>query len=151
VVDDAASEPLRSSACWRSSISLLNITGSWTTARARGALLLAAEFPFKRIIGLEFSPELHCIAEDNLRRCNSRTQKCRDIHSLNLDFTSWALLPGPSVLLFFNHCHVRVLSEVVNENGRSLISHPRSRRFRRSHVRANGVDRFRRTSGENSR
>ncbi len=32
------------------------------------ALLLATEFPFKRIIGVEFSPELHRIAEENIKR-----------------------------------------------------------------------------------
>jgi len=32
------------------------------------ALLLASEFPFKRIVGVEFSPELHAAAVDNIRR-----------------------------------------------------------------------------------
>ena len=32
------------------------------------ALLLASEYPFKRIVGLEFSPELHAIAEQNIQR-----------------------------------------------------------------------------------
>src|SRR5579863_4122649 len=31
------------------------------------ALLLASEFPFKRILGLEFAPELHTAAETNIR------------------------------------------------------------------------------------
>lgn len=46
------------------------------------ALLLASDFPFKRILGLEFSPELHQAAEGNIRRYSSATQKCRDIQSL---------------------------------------------------------------------
>jgi hypothetical protein len=89
------------------------------------ALLLASEFPFKRILGLEFSPELHRIAEENIRRYNSASQKCRDIQSVNVDFADYALPPEASVLFFFHPCRIRVLSEVVAGIGQSLLSHPR--------------------------
>jgi SAM-dependent methyltransferase len=89
------------------------------------ALLLASEFPFKRIVGLEFSPELHGTAEENIRQYSSATQKCRDIQSLNVDFADYALPPEASVLFFFHPCSIRVLSEVVAGIGRSLLSHPR--------------------------
>ncbi len=89
------------------------------------ALLLASELPFKRIIGLEFSPDLHRTAEENIRRYSPATQKCRDIQSLNVDFADYALPPEASVLFFFHPCHARVLSGVVAGIGRSLRSHPR--------------------------
>ena len=89
------------------------------------ALLLASEFPFKRILGLEFSPELHGIAEENIRRYSSATQKCQYIQLLNVDFAGYALPPEASVLFFFHPCRTRVLSEVVAGIGRSLLSHPR--------------------------
>jgi hypothetical protein len=89
------------------------------------ALLLASEFPFKRILGLEFSPELHRTAEENIRRYSSETQKCQDIQSLNVDFADCALPPEASVLFFFHPCRTRVLSGVVAAIGRSLLSHPR--------------------------
>lgn len=89
------------------------------------ALLLASEYPFKRILGLEFSPELHRTAEENIRRYSSASQKCRDIQSLNVDFVDYALPPEASVLFFFHPCHTRVLSGVVAGIGRSLLSHPR--------------------------
>jgi SAM-dependent methyltransferase len=89
------------------------------------ALLLASEYRFKRIVGLEFSPELHRAAEENIRRYDSRTQQCRDIRSLNVDFANYALPPESSVLFFFHPCHTRVLSEVVAGIGRSFLSHPR--------------------------
>ena len=89
------------------------------------ALLLASEFPFKRILGLEFSPELHRTAGENIRRYRSKTQKCRDIQSLNVDFAGYALPPEASVLFFFHPCRTRVLSEVVAGIRRSLLSHPR--------------------------
>jgi len=90
------------------------------------ALLLASEYPFRRILGLEFSPELHQMAQENIRRYRSVTQKCRDIRSLNVDFVEYALPAEASLLFFFHPCRARVLSAVVAEIGRSLRSHPRS-------------------------
>lgn len=89
------------------------------------ALLLASEFPFKRIMGLEFSPELHGIAEANIRRYRSPEQRCQNIQSVNIDFTNFVMPPEPSILFFFNPCRRRVLSEVVAQLGRSLIAYPR--------------------------
>jgi hypothetical protein len=90
------------------------------------ALLLASNYPFKRIIGLEFSPELHRTAEENVSHYSSATQKCRDIQSLNVDFVDFELPAEASLLFFFNPCRTRVRSEVVAGIGRSLLSHPRS-------------------------
>ncbi len=89
------------------------------------ALLLASEFPFKRIVGLEFSPQLHRTAEENIRRYRSATQKCRDIQSLNMDFTDYVLPPEPSVLFFFHPCRIPVLWRVVGQISRSLSAHSR--------------------------
>jgi|SRR5208282_420556 len=90
------------------------------------ALLLASEFPFRRILGLEFSPELHSTAEQNIQRYSSATQRCRAIQSLNVDFADFALPPEASVLFFFHPCRIRVLSAVVSGIGRSLLSQPRA-------------------------
>jgi SAM-dependent methyltransferase len=89
------------------------------------ALLLASEFAFKRIIGLEFSPELDQIARENIRRYPTVLQKCRDIQSCPGDFVEYSLPSEPLVLFFFNPCHVRVLSEVVRRIGQSLHANPR--------------------------
>lgn len=88
------------------------------------ALLLASEYPFKQIIGLEFSPDLHQAAETNIRLYGSRSQKCQNIHCLNIDFTQFALLREPLVL-FFNHpCRERVLHEVLKRIGEFLPTSP---------------------------
>jgi SAM-dependent methyltransferase len=90
------------------------------------ALLLASELPFKRILGLEFSPQLHRIAQENIRRYNSSTQRCRDILSLNVDFVNFQLPPEASIFFFFNPCRTQVLAKVMVEIGRSLRTYPRS-------------------------
>jgi hypothetical protein len=89
------------------------------------ALLLASEYPFKRIRGLEFSPELHRIAEENIRRYSSPTLHCRDIQSLNVDFTNFTLPLGPLFLFFFDPCRGRVLAELTAGIRRSLLACPR--------------------------
>lgn len=50
-------------------------------------LLLASEFPFKKVIGVEFSPELHAIAEQNIRSYRSESQKCRAVECICQDAT----------------------------------------------------------------
>jgi predicted O-methyltransferase YrrM len=40
------------------------------------ALWMASEYPFRQLIALEFSPELHRIAEANITRYFSPTQRC---------------------------------------------------------------------------
>jgi hypothetical protein len=89
------------------------------------ALLLASDYPFRRILGLEFSPELHQIAQQNIGRYRASAQRCRDIQSLNVDFADYALPPEASVLFFFHPCRIRVLSLVMDGIQRSLLASPR--------------------------
>jgi hypothetical protein len=89
------------------------------------ALLLASEFPFKRIIGLEFSPELHRIAGENIRRYHSETQKCVNVESLNIDFVDFVIPDGPAVLFFFDPCRLPILEKVLARTRQSLVADPR--------------------------
>jgi SAM-dependent methyltransferase len=81
----------------------------------KGAVLLyAAEFPFKEIVGVEFSPALHRIAERNLAAYRGR-RKCRNIKGVCLNAASFAIPPGPLVLFFFNPFKGRTL-QIVSDN-----------------------------------
>jgi SAM-dependent methyltransferase len=90
------------------------------------ALLLASEYPFKRIAGLEFSPELHRIAEANIAAYRSDSQKCRAILSLNVDFVDFVLPDEPLVLFFFDPCRGTALKKTMEQIGGCLRanSHP---------------------------
>ena len=48
------------------------------------AVLVASEFPFRRVVGVEISAELHAIASDNARRYRGR-QRCRDVELVHMD------------------------------------------------------------------
>jgi len=89
------------------------------------ALLLASDYPFKRIVGLEFSPELHRMAEENIGRYRSSAQRCCEIQSVKTDFVDYPLPPEASVLFFFHPCRIRVLAIVMAGIRRSLLSFPR--------------------------
>jgi len=64
------------------------------------ALFQASDFPFQKIIGVEFSPELHEIAVRNIASFRSRTQKCHSICSVCGDAGAYEYPEGPWVLFF---------------------------------------------------
>src|SRR5436190_10463136 len=68
----------------------------------KGAVLLyAAEFPFREIVGVEFSPALHAVAERNLAAYGGH-KVCRNIKTLRMNAADFPLPAGPALLFFFN-------------------------------------------------
>jgi hypothetical protein len=65
-------------------------------------LLLAADYPFARIMGVEFSPGLHAVACENLRRYRSDRQRCRMLETVLADAATHPLPPGPVIAFIFN-------------------------------------------------
>jgi SAM-dependent methyltransferase len=89
------------------------------------ALLMASEYPFKKIIGIEFSPQLNAIAGDNIGRYASPTQQCRQIETVQMDFTQYFLPPEPLVLFFYDPCEARILKQVLANIRASWLKTPR--------------------------
>lgn len=89
------------------------------------ALLLASELPFKKVIGVEFSPELHHIAEQNVRAFRSVNQKCKDVEPVCADAATYPLPPVPTVVYFFNPFGAEVMARVIENVRRSYREHPR--------------------------
>ena len=88
-------------------------------------LLMASDFPFRRIIGVEFSPELHKVAQRNIQLYKSATQKCRDISSVCMDFTSFELPSGAIFAFLYNPASKEVTSILARNIMRSLSVAPR--------------------------
>ncbi|NIT60112.1 MAG: hypothetical protein GWN00_29020 [Aliifodinibius sp.] len=84
------------------------------------ALILAAHFPFKRIVGVDVSNKLHQIAHDNIRRFLAQRVKCRNILSVCEDATTFDLPNEPLVIYLFHPFKQEVLTAVLNNIGRSL-------------------------------
>ncbi|HWR34503.1 MAG TPA: class I SAM-dependent methyltransferase [Clostridia bacterium] len=89
------------------------------------ALLLASEYPFRRIIGVELQPELHDIAEQNIRAYHSPTQQCHDIQSYAADARDFTLPDEPLVIYLFNPFPEYVIRTVTEIIDRSIRQHPR--------------------------
>ena len=87
-------------------------------------VLLAAELPFRRIIGVEFSKQLHDVALENLRGALPRLN-CKDVELLLADATRWKVPDEATILFFFNPFHGDVLAKVFENIRRSLAEAPR--------------------------
>jgi hypothetical protein len=89
------------------------------------ALFLAAEWPFKAIIGVEFAPALHRIAESNIQTYRNPAQRCRDLRSINMDASEYELPAEPAVLYFYNPFSEPLLRKILERVRRSLEQNPR--------------------------
>lgn len=89
------------------------------------ALLVASRFPFKRIIGVEFIPQLHEAAVANIRRFSAPWQSCSNIESIHSDATEFAYPSGPLVLYLFNPFLAPVLKKCLKHLARLLTEEPR--------------------------
>ena len=93
------------------------------------ALLIASRLPFNRIIGIEFSPELHEIAVRNVAKYPVSARKCARIEPICADATLFSLPDEPSIFYFFNPFGPSVLAPVLDNIVRSLERHPRRSLF----------------------
>ncbi len=66
------------------------------------ALLLASEYPFKQVMGIEISPGLYEIARENLERADRARRACRDVRLARGDARSWSYPPGDLVVFMYN-------------------------------------------------
>jgi SAM-dependent methyltransferase len=84
-------------------------------------LLIAAEYPFKQIVGVEFSPELHTICAENIRRALPE----RNIELVCGDAADYILPDLPAVLFFYHPFQRLVMQEVVRNVEASWLRAPR--------------------------
>ena len=89
-------------------------------------LLMASEYPFRRIIGVELLAELNQVAQQNIARYRSQQrQKCCAIESHAGDARSFEFPREAFVLYLFNPFPEYVLREVLANLHRSVTIHPR--------------------------
>ncbi len=64
-------------------------------------VLMAAQHPFRRVIGVELAPELHAVAGRNLAACRSRL-RCQDVELVNADVTEFEIPDDVTVVYMCN-------------------------------------------------
>jgi SAM-dependent methyltransferase len=90
------------------------------------ALLMAAEYSFRRIIGIELLPELHQVAQENISRFKSDRQRCFALEAICSDAADFAFPSDPFVIYLFNPLpETRLVAFVANLED-SLKQNPRS-------------------------
>lgn len=87
------------------------------------AVLLAALYPFKEVIGVEFSATLHHIAEQNVQ--SYRGEKNCPIRLVCADAVCYELPKQPAVIYLFNPFEAVILRKAMENLRQSLRAVPR--------------------------
>jgi len=86
-------------------------------------LLMASDYPFPRVIGVELLPELHRIAVENIARYKGGVAD--RVHSICNDARKFQFPADRTVLFLFHPFPQPVLEEVLVKLMQSLKEHPR--------------------------
>lgn len=89
------------------------------------ALLLAARFPFRRIVGVEYCEQMNVIARRNLARVPESTRRCNHMEIIGGDAAAFPIPEGPLVLFFFNPFGEQVMRQVARNVAESFRQSPR--------------------------
>ena len=86
-------------------------------------LIAAAERPFLRVVGVEYSRDLHEAAVANIG--SAKRIKCRDTTSLCMDAAEFSIPETPCVLYFYNPFRGETMDRVLSNIQASLTRAPR--------------------------
>jgi SAM-dependent methyltransferase len=89
-------------------------------------LLMASDYPFRRIVGVELLPALHQAAQENLSKYRGESQKCFALESICADATKFPFPAEPTVLYLFNPFPEAGLRRMIANLEQSLRAHPRA-------------------------
>ena len=88
-------------------------------------LMLAAEYPFRKIVGIEFAAELHDQAIKNIAAYRSHKRTSREIESLCMNALDFPIPDESLVLYFFNPFGLVTMQLFLRRLDRSLERSPR--------------------------
>jgi hypothetical protein len=89
------------------------------------ALLIASDYPFKRVLGVELSRHLHEIAEANIKSYRAKSRRCFDTTSICMDAVDFSAPQEPCVIYLFDPFRKQVLEAVAANLERSYLEYPR--------------------------
>jgi hypothetical protein len=117
---------------FRASIASIGIIASKFTFVDVGSgkgkvLFMAADYPFKRIVGIEYAHGLHEVAVRNVATYRSERQRCSIIEPVHADALQYELPDGPLVLFIFNALAKEIMRELLvqlDERAASQVDRP---------------------------
>lgn len=84
-------------------------------------VVLAARYPFAKITGIEFAPELAEVATRNLLTLRDDLQKCTNVEVLCMDATQYQIPDSKAVLYFFNPFDAMVMEAILRNLEASFL------------------------------
>jgi len=88
-------------------------------------LFVAAEYRFRKVIGIEFATDLHEQAREDIARYKHAKQRCADIESVAADAAEFEFPDEKLVLYMFNPFGPEVMERMLANLERSIERHPR--------------------------
>ncbi len=88
-------------------------------------LFVAAERPFREVVGVEFSRPLHDRAAANVRTFRHGGRRCGPIRPVHANAVDFAFPDGPLVIYAFNPFGGATMQRVLDNLAASLGDHPR--------------------------
>jgi SAM-dependent methyltransferase len=77
-------------------------------------VLLAAQRPFKTVVGVELSPTLHEVARENLERFRENEElRCRDVRLIRADAADYRFPRGKLAVYMYNPFRAPVMRELL--------------------------------------
>ena len=76
-------------------------------------ILLASDYPFKAIIGIEFSRELHSTAERNIQLHRGGKRRCREVNSIHSDAVVFQPPQDNLFVYFYNPFYKDLMRKVL--------------------------------------
>ena len=88
------------------------------------AMLLAAESPFRAVLGVELHPTLARIGRGNLQRWRAAGRALAPMRMHCCDATEFKMPPGPCIVFLFNPFGAPVLRRLVRQWARQFAARP---------------------------
>lgn len=90
------------------------------------ALLIASEYDFKKVRGVEFAEELSKIANDNIAKYKTKTGTATEFKIICSDASLYKIKPDENVFFIFNSFDEVVLQKVLENIAESLKAYRRN-------------------------
>lgn len=89
------------------------------------AAMLASQYSFEKVIGVEIAPDLHRIATENVARFIPKGTDCAPVELMLADAAAYTFPAGPLVVYLYHPFCRPVLERVLRNLGQSLADQPR--------------------------
>ncbi len=89
------------------------------------AILVASRYPFRKIVGVEYSEQLNEIARNNVSQFPEAEKRCKEIDIVCADAAKFPIPLNQLVIFLYNPFGINVMKEVVKNVSTSFQQNPR--------------------------